>query len=200
MYKIYKLSSIETSNVYVGLTTNTLSRRISKHKNDYKRYLETNFHYLTSFEICKYADVKIELIEETDDKTRERFHIENTENCINHDIPTRTQKEYVKANEAKTKAYYKEWCEKNREHLREYKRKQVKEITCECGTVTTTKHLKRHMESQKHLDLMNNVEKETKEQRNAKYNARRRLKVNCPECGMEMSKASLSRHMKKFHS
>ena len=200
MYKIYKLSSIETSNVYVGLTTNTLSRRLAQHKCDYKRYIETNYHYLTSFEICKYADVKIELIEETDNKTRERFHVENTENCINHDIPTRSFDEYQETNKEYLLKKRKEWREKNKDILREKARARVKEVTCECGTVTTTKHLKRHMESQKHLDLMNNVEKETKEQRNAKYNARRRLKVNCPECGMEMSKASLSRHMKKFHS
>lgn len=46
-----------------------------------------------SREIIKNGDYKIELIEETEDDSRERYHILNTD-CINKQIPGRTQREY----------------------------------------------------------------------------------------------------------
>ena len=184
MYSIYKLYSSETDEVYIGITSSPLKRRISKHKNDYKRYCEGKRKYrVSSFEICKYLDVKIELIEETDDKTRERFYIENTENCINEKIPTRTQKEYVEANREKTNAYQKEYRDSHKEQMSEYKKKHYKEkagvdVMCECGNTFKKKHEKRHKASKKHNDIINGVEKviETPEERKAKYNANRRAK------------------------
>ena len=74
---------------------------MSDHKYDYKRYLDEKYNYVTSFEILKNDDFKIELMEEIkcDDKKtmheRERFYIDNFE-CVNKIKPSRTKKEYNK--------------------------------------------------------------------------------------------------------
>src|SRR2546430_243205 len=62
--KIYAIRSYQTDSVYYGSTTQTLTERLSLHKSDYKRYLNGNFHFITSFEILKYDDCYIELVEE----------------------------------------------------------------------------------------------------------------------------------------
>lgn len=56
--KIYKLISSQTNDIYIGSTIQELTDRLYNHKYDYK-----NSHYRTSFEIVKYDDVQIELIE-----------------------------------------------------------------------------------------------------------------------------------------
>lgn len=181
MYSIYKLSSCETDNVYIGITKTKLSHRLAKHKNHYKRYTNNNGHWISAYHISKYLDVKIELVEETDDKTRERFHIENTENCINEKIPTRTQKEYHQENKQKRNEYSKQYAKNHKEQIAGYKKKHYEEkagidVLCECGRTYKKKHEKRHKSSKIHLDLINDVKKETPEERKARYNANRRAK------------------------
>ena len=57
-----------------------------------------------SRDIIKNGDYKIELIEETEDKSREKYWVKNTE-CINKNIPGRTDKEYREDNKEKLKQY-----------------------------------------------------------------------------------------------
>jgi len=79
MFKIYKIIDNTNDNVYIGITKQKyLCDRIShhnwcsKHKEEYSSSL-----------IIKNNDWKYELIEETDDITREKYWINNTPNCIN---------------------------------------------------------------------------------------------------------------------
>lgn len=99
--KIYKLSCNKTNKCYFGSTKDTINGRLSDHKHDYNRYLDEKYHYVTSFEILKHGDYKIELMEEMecDDKKimheKERYYIDNFE-CVNKYIPGRSKKEYMK--------------------------------------------------------------------------------------------------------
>tara|TARA_R100001594_G_scaffold3518_7_gene13129 strand:+ start:92 stop:529 length:438 start_codon:yes stop_codon:yes gene_type:complete len=88
MIKIYKLIDNTNGNIYIGQTKQKLYKRLNNHKQDYKRGYKGS-----SKEIIKNGDYKIELIEETTDKLRERYWIENTK-CINKVIPNRTRKEH----------------------------------------------------------------------------------------------------------
>ena len=111
MYKIYKIIDNTNDNVYIGITQQKLYQRLNNHKQDCKRDA-----FCISKQIIKNGDYKIELIEETDDKSRERYWIENT-NCINKQIPGRTPKEYYNDNKhlldkEKLKNYHKEYREK----------------------------------------------------------------------------------------
>lgn len=97
---IYQITSPTTDLVYIGSTTKPLSRRFSDHKASYKRWLEGRSEYITSVEILKFSDAKIELIEEfTCDniqelRRREGEIIRQTENCVNKHIAGRTRQEY----------------------------------------------------------------------------------------------------------
>ena len=106
MIKIYKLIDNTNSNVYVGSTKQKyLSKRLSTHRQDYKKAMNGKRHHLTSSQIIKNGDYKIQLIEETDDETRERYWILNTE-CVNKNIPGRTPKEWAEDNKERMTEYY----------------------------------------------------------------------------------------------
>ena len=84
MIKIYKITDNTNGNIYIGKTEQKyLSDRIASHRWDYR---SNNNRGSVSREIIKNGDYKYELIEETDDVTRERHWIINTE-CINKNIP-----------------------------------------------------------------------------------------------------------------
>tara|TARA_R110002012_G_scaffold287686_1_gene480140 strand:- start:310 stop:795 length:486 start_codon:yes stop_codon:yes gene_type:complete len=108
MLKIYKIIDNTNGNIYIGKTKQTLNTRLSKHKCD---------KTCSSREIIKNGDYKIELIEETDDDSRERYWILNTE-CINVTIPGRTQKEYRQDNKDKDIAYKEKYYENNKEKVK----------------------------------------------------------------------------------
>jgi len=80
MYKIYKIVDNTNNNVYIGQTKQKyLSSRISTHKNHFKKSIND----CSSNIILKNNDWYYQLIEETEDKSREAYWIENSENCIN---------------------------------------------------------------------------------------------------------------------
>ena len=86
--KIYIIVSPSTKNIYIGKTVQTLDERLKAHKRSYKGWISRGFRrdYCSSFEILKYNDCKIELIETLyEDKlmSREKYHINHYDNCIN---------------------------------------------------------------------------------------------------------------------
>ena len=108
--KIYKIECLsgDADEIYIGSTTKQfLSQRITKHREDYKIWLENKkTKYLTSYIIFeKYGleNCVITLIENVNATTlnelqaREAYYIRHL-TCVNKNIPGRTRKEY---NEAK---------------------------------------------------------------------------------------------------
>ena len=127
IYKIYRITDNTNGNCYVGQTTQKLNDRIIDHKSTFKRG-ESN---CSSKLILKNNDWKYEQIEETDDKTREGYWIQNSPNCINTrryeglDIENRknTTKIYREKNRTKAKEYRMKYNEKNKNKLKENDRK-----------------------------------------------------------------------------
>jgi hypothetical protein len=134
--KIYKIVSNHTDDVYYGSTCNTLSRRIYQHRADYKRWIKKTYGYTSSFEIMKFDDCQIFLVEEicceTKDQliARERYHIENNV-CVNKFIPGRKNKEWKAENYTK--------------------------YTCECGSILTNYNKAPHERSKKHLIYLSTI-------------------------------------------
>jgi hypothetical protein len=101
--KIYRIVSNQTQQQYIGSTIQPLKYRLADHARDYIRYQRTihkrngaaKLQYISSFEIMKYADAAIQLIEEypcaskSALETREGYHIRNNTNCVNKVIPGR---------------------------------------------------------------------------------------------------------------
>ena len=134
--KIYKLWSPEGDDIYIGSTTQDLSRRKAKHKTD-------NCRAKILFE--KYTDIRIELLEEYPCDNKEQLakkegeYIRNN-NCVNRCIAGRTNKEQKK-----------EWRENNKEKIKEHKSTP---FVCECGRTIQLDYKSVHLKSKIHNDLM----------------------------------------------
>lgn len=98
--KIYKITSLKSGRIYVGSTTDPLTKRYNSHKSGYMTYRECVIggKYCTSYEI--FADDYPELPEITlierypcqkliELHSREAYHI-LTSNCVNHYVPVRS--------------------------------------------------------------------------------------------------------------
>lgn len=105
--KIYKLVSPHTDKIYIGSTCRSIETRLKEHKSNYNKWISRNRNkgYISSFELLKYDDVNIVLLEtyscnnkyELYDK--ERYHIEqNLNNVVNKIRPNRTNQEYYQDN------------------------------------------------------------------------------------------------------
>lgn len=62
---IYKIVSSNFDKIYIGSTSLSLEERLVWHETDFEEWLTHDFkkQYLSSFEILKYGDYKIELLE-----------------------------------------------------------------------------------------------------------------------------------------
>ena len=134
-------SRSEPELIYIGSTIETLSRRLTKHRSDYKRYLEGKMNYVTVFDVTKFNDYYIELLEEfpCENKQqldqREGYHQREIV-CVNMRQAGRTDKQWRLDNDQRLKDNYKV------------------RIICECGT-SIIKHTRlRHCKSKKHLKLI----------------------------------------------
>jgi hypothetical protein len=139
--KIYKITSAQTPDIYIGSTTKTLNSRLTGHKMNYRKYLRGKYAYVTSFEIVKYPDCKIELLELCNFDTKEQLrrregeYILNNE-CINMRVAGRTRKETCKN-------YY----NNNKDKIKKYK---AEKFNCLCSGKYTNGTKSRHLKSKKH--------------------------------------------------
>ena len=163
---IYSIRSHQTDNYYIGSTFGPLRQRLFIHKSQLKKYNESNGNYITSFEILKYSDAYIELVETYENINKMELHkfegeyIRKNTNCINKNIAGRTRDEYNKDNKEYYKEYYKEYRNDNKEYYKEYNKEyyednkeRIKEYDkeyrkvkylCKCGKTLTTGSKKNH--------------------------------------------------------
>lgn len=128
---IYAIRSPSSPKYYIGSTTLNLKNRFSVHKYQYNQYLLNKFNYITSFEVLKYNDCYIELIEEYTCDTKKQLH--QREGChirshrkltvchlVNKKIDGRTVNEYLNDNIDKIKKYQKEYRCNNDVYYKDY--------------------------------------------------------------------------------
>ena len=185
---IYCIRSHQTNDVYIGSTIQALSCRMSKHRADYKSWINKTYNYVTSFEILKYADSYIELVEESEYASkqemqqREGYFIREME-CVNKHIAGRTRAEYRADNPEKikeTKAkYYIDNVDKIKETQAKYRADNPEKI--------------KETQSKYYIDNVDKI-KETQ----AKYRADNQKKIKekhtCP-CGGKYIHGGKSHHL-----
>jgi hypothetical protein len=177
--RIYKLVSFQTDDCYIGSTTQRLlSQRLTDHNKMFKRWTNNKkCGYVSSYELAKYDDCVIMLVENYpcdcryDLEVRERYWIENTPNCVNKRIPTRTVKEWKDihpdymteynkhynqdpVNKEKQKQRSSEWYIKNRERILTDSEQKVE---CDCGCTVMKCNLRKHKLTSKHEELKKNT-------------------------------------------
>ncbi len=150
--KIYTIRSHQTDDVYIGSTTQSLAVRMAGHRRDYKYYQDGKCPFMTSYEITKYDDCYIELLEECKCENKQQLHKREGElirenDCVNKIIPGRTRVEHYQDNKQAIKEQVKQYYEANKEQIAE---KRNQKFTCECGGKYTRIHKSRHIKSNKH--------------------------------------------------
>lgn len=188
---IYNMwSKTDDKLVYFGSTTQKLSKRITDHHRNYKYWKKWNKDAFTrSYLIFDAGDWDYMCVEEVEFndprelRERERWYIENNE-CVNKNIPNRSQKEshknWLSNNKEKCKEYGKEYREQNKEYWKEW-RKNNKEKCKE--------YAKEYQKNNK--EKCKEYQKEWYEKTKAFLSER----ITCP-CGCIVSRSGLSRHKK----
>lgn len=130
--KIYIIKSNQTDNIYIGSTTSSLSQRLSKHKSSYKRYIAGKRGFVSSFDIIKFEDAIIELLEDFECQTKEQLTrregelIKENNICVNKRVEGRTRKEYNKEhyqdNKEQIREQKKQYYQDNKEKIKEYQK------------------------------------------------------------------------------
>jgi len=183
--RVYSIRSHQSTDIYIGSTTQPLSKRMANHRTGYKRYLNKTQDYISSFEILKYGDAYVELIYEGEFESKEEMRkregqeIRNTV-CVNRFIAGRTQQEYQQDNKEKIAGrhheyyednkdkileYYKEYRNENRDKILEYQKEYYEEnkkkiaeqkFTCECGSIFCINKKSQHLKTKKHQLFLQN--------------------------------------------
>jgi len=155
IYKIYSLNGT-VEDVYYGSTIVTLSRRMAKHRVDYKQLKNKKGNCTSCALFDKYDDCIIELVENypcnsvEELKSREGYYQRNNP-CVNKKIEGRTIQQWYEDNKERLLKKSKELYKKNKEITLQ---KAKEKITCECGSEYNKMSKSRHERSQKHITKM----------------------------------------------
>ena len=164
--KIYKITCNETEKIYIGSTTQTLTKRFKQHKNNHKYWKNGKYNNTSIFKLFdEYGkdSCNIELIENypcdnnKELELREAYYIRNN-NCYNKYIPGRTIKEYYEENKEKINEQHKQYNEVNKKRIKEVMKKYYEDnkerlnekITCDCGGKYTHNNKATHFKTKKH--------------------------------------------------
>ena len=203
--KIYKIVSDQTDKIYIGSTAMPrLCQRMSGHKMNYRRTQAGAKHYVSSFEIMKFEDAKIVLVElfpcESKDELLAReqywidYHKASTVNKMKAFIDM-DRKEYVHSHYLENIDKYKKRSKQQQETKpEEYKayQKQYRIDNADKSKQYNQEYAVANAETLKQYRseyYTNNVEK---------INQKQRRKVICP-CGKEHAYGSKSQHLKSKH-
>lgn len=136
--KIYKLCSSHTDKVYVGSTCERLlCMRFSGHRRSYRHWQKGKYRFVSSFDIIKYPDAYIELVEsypcnnKDELRQREGYWIKQLD-CVNRRIEGRSMKQYRIDNK------------------KQIQEKRNVKTDCPCGGRYTHPNKAKHMKSKKH--------------------------------------------------
>ena len=171
--KIEPICTHDEGDIYIGSTTKEyLSQRMSKHKTDYKRWLQGKQGYLTSYKLFDKYDIKncqIILIESVNANSKDELHSREAHyikmsKCVNNKIPLRSKQEYRDDNKEKIKIKNKLFYQDNKQYFldiqekkSEYqKEKRTHPFYCKCGSQYTYGHKLRHLQTKKHCEFIEN--------------------------------------------
>ena len=213
--KIYKIISNQTNDVYYGSSVEPyLTNRLSRHKSNYKGWLNDKDYYMTSFEIIKFDDAKIILVENyqcnTKDelRSREQYYIDNFD-CVNkhkafigsnkEEYRKKYFKEYNEKNKIKRKAYrdqnkikytenHKKYYELNKEKLSEYHKEYVQQ-----NKDKISEHNKEYRKQNK--DKIAEYKQQHYEKNKVKLLESKKEKINCV-CGSVITVGVKAKHQR----
>jgi adenylate kinase family enzyme len=128
--KIYMIVSSETDAIYIGSTTQSLKRRLSEHRRDYKHYLQGKCRYISSFELIKFSDsCEITLLEAFPCESNEELRKREQYYIKQHPAAVNKQNAYTSPDQRKEnmKKYMKKYNNEHKEQRNTYGKEYSKE-------------------------------------------------------------------------
>lgn len=147
--RIYKIESKSSSKVYVGSTTTSLEKRMSRHRTNFRRYSRGQpAPYTSSFELLV-GDCRIILLDEGPFRDRRELHEKEREyieslDSVNILHPTRSPEEYREDNRDRIKEQKREWYHRNKPI------RKTEHFDCDCGGRYTTQNKRVHQRTARH--------------------------------------------------
>ena len=181
--RIYCIRNYVDNDLYVGCSTQPLSKRMEKHRSNMKNDRDKNTRLYTKMNELGVENFYIELVEEYPCKNIEQLRAREGEwirkiGTLNKRIEDRTLQEWKEDNAEKMREYHKQYREEHGETLREHHRQYWNEK-------------KDGINERRHENYSNN--KEIFKEQREKHRERRREKVEC-ECGSSVCRSDLSTH------
>ena len=193
--KIYCIWSYETDEIYIGSTCRTLKRRLQSHKSSYRGFLKKtkHSHYTSSYEILKYDNVEIGIIEEYPCNNKEELYRREGElqqqiKCVNKLIAGRTQKEWRILHRQELLDYGKKYRVEHKEELQKKRKIYVKK----------NENLMKEKRKEKYRENKNDMNKKSREYQKKnieQINKNRGVKFDC-QCGGHYTLRHKARHLK----
>jgi len=200
--KVYRIFSTKGNKVYIGSTIQELASRWYRHCDGEKSYMSRVLFEEYGVEFCHIE--LIENVEQDQRYIRERFHIDNTPNCVNKIMPYRTDDEKEDSKE-KGKERKKAWALTKKEEDPDAFNKRACEIqkayyqrNREAMLEKAKDYAKQNVEQKKEYMAAYNEARKGTDKYKAK-NDRLKEKVPCDQCGQIMMRANISRHKKTHH-
>lgn len=187
--KIYMIMTENSNEIYIGSTTQTLTKRLKEHESRFRRGVK----YCSSQEILKQGNYKIVLIKDFACNSLIELEAEETKFqkdlvCVNKQRARLTEeekrqykKQYKIDNKEKIKQQRKQYRIDNKESIKQYyidnkeKLKQYRidnkeklnhykseKFDCVCGGKYTRSHKSKHLKSKKHLDFLESIKNQKK--------------------------------------
>lgn len=118
---IYKLTCLNTLRCYYGSTSKSLNVRLSEHKCAYVKNTGISSRLIIGGNNFKIEQVeKVNYIDKSELRARERWFIEHDRNCINKNIPNRTCHDWHQLHPDYNKDYYEQHKDEHREYSKAY--------------------------------------------------------------------------------
>ena len=198
IYMVYpKVEDPDEGDVYYGSTTNTLSRRMTEHRN------KTQCKIL--FDKYGNKNCFIELVEEYPCETREQLNKKEGEyiranKCINKLVPGRTRKEWRTDNYDKLSERDKQRYIDNRDKILEKQKKYRTEnpdkiLQYQKEYRTENADIIKEYRKQYYIENIDRIKQYTIDNLD-KISERKKQKARCPHCNKEMCKDGIKTHIK----
>jgi hypothetical protein len=204
--KIYTIRSPKTEKYYIGSTCQPLHKRLYEHRKHYERFQNNNYFYVSSFDIIKYEDHYIELLEDfkcenkNELNRREGNLIRKYKNeCVNKRIEGRTKKEYKQDNKQEIKGRMKQYYEDNKEIIKEQKKqyyednKEIIKEQMKQYRQDNKEQMKQYYEDNK--EIMKEQMKQYQQDNKEKIKEQKNQIIIC-ECGNTYTYSNNARHIK----
>jgi hypothetical protein len=189
--------------VYIGSTTQSLAKRIGGHKVNYKAYSVNGKRYISSYEIIKYPDAYVELIEvfpcnnKMELCKREGQIIRTTENTTNRRIEGRTIQEYRSDNVVKIKQYRIDNADTMKDYNKQYRTDNADILKEQAQQYyQDNKDILKYKKKQYRTENATTIKEQSKQYR--ADNADTINKKHICQCGSSYTKRNRSRHLKSL--